>query len=138
MVLHSPSLITCRSLISPPKSRNPRREALLLVANQKRVSVAALVDRYTWRMPIENQIADAIRFLHMDALSSAVPLKVDMDLQATLMASSLYRLVAAQVGSGHEQARAQTLFRKFVEAVARVAVEERRIVVRFSRRANNP
>ena len=113
-------------------------EALLLVTNQKRGGAATLVDRYARRMLIENQIADAIRFCHMDALSSAVPLKVDVDLQATLMAASLYRLVATQLGRGHEQARAQTLFRKFVEAVARVQIEEQRIVVRFSRRANNP
>ena len=115
-----------------------REALLLLVTNQKRGGAATLVDRYARRMLIENQIADAIRFFHMDALSSAVPLKVDVDLQATLLAGSLYRLVATQLGRGHEQARAQTLFRKFVEAVARVQIEEQRIVVRFSRRANNP
>ena len=115
-----------------------REALLLLVTNQKRGGAASLVDRYARRMLIENQIADAIRFFHMDALSSSVPLKVDLDLQTTLMAASLYRLLAAQLGHGHQQLRSQTLFRKFVEAVARVRIEEQRIVVRFSRRANNP
>jgi hypothetical protein len=36
--------------------------------------------------------ADGIDSFHMDALSSAVAMKVDCDLQLTLMASSLYRL----------------------------------------------
>ena len=76
------------------------REALpLLVTNQKRGGATALVDRYVRRMLIANQIADAIRFFHMDALSSAVPLKVDVDLKATLMAGSLYRMVATPAGA---------------------------------------
>ena len=61
-----------------------------------------------------------------------------MDLQVTLLASSLYRMVASQVGHGHQRARAKTLFRKFVHAVGYVRIEEQRIVVRFGRRANNP
>ncbi|MCY4594719.1 MAG: hypothetical protein OXC19_07960 [Bryobacterales bacterium] len=46
-------------------------------------------------MVIENAIAESIDFFHMDALSSAVPLKIDADLQFPLMASTLYRLPAA-------------------------------------------
>ena len=115
-----------------------REDLVLLVTNLLQASAGKLIDRYARRMLIENQIADAIRFFHMDALSSSVPLKVDVDLQVTLMASSLYRMVAARVGRGHERARAQTLFRKFVDAVAQVVIEEERIVVRFGRRAHNP
>ena len=44
-------------------------------------------------MLIENKIEDGIDFFHMDALSSAVAMKVNCDLQLTLMASSLYRLL---------------------------------------------
>jgi hypothetical protein len=53
-------------------------------------------------MLIENNIEDAIDFFHMDALSSAVALKINCDLQLTLMASSLYRLPAVRVGNGYE------------------------------------
>ena len=115
-----------------------REDLVLLVTNRRKESAARLIDRYARRMLIENPIADAVRFFHMDALSSAVPLKVDADLQLTLMASSLCRLLATQLGRGHERARAQTLFRKFVDAVAQVTVGQERITVRFSRRANNP
>ena len=115
-----------------------REDLVLLVTNRLQASTGKLIDRYARRMLIENRIADAIRCFHMDALSSSVPLKVDVDLQVTLMASSLYRMVAARVGRGHERARAQTLFRKFVDAVAQVVIEEERIVVRFGRRTHNP
>ena len=106
-----------------------REDLVLLVTNRLQASAGKL---------IEHRIADAIPCFHMDALSSSVPLKVDVDLQVTLMASSLYRMVAARAGRGHERARAQTLFRKFVDAVAQVVIEEKRIVVRFGRRAHNP
>ena len=55
-------------------------------------------------MLIENGIADGIDFFHMDALSSAVALKVNCDLQLTLMASSLYRLLGTRIGHGYETA----------------------------------
>src|SRR6266576_3731129 len=60
------------------------------LTNQLRRSAPQLVGRYAQRMNIENGIADGIDFFHMDALSSAVAMKVDCDLQLTLMASSLY------------------------------------------------
>ena len=52
----------------------------LLLTNQMRVPAARLIDRYARRMVIENTIADAIDFFHMDALSAAVPMKVDVDI----------------------------------------------------------
>ena len=110
----------------------------LLLTNQMRTSAGQLVDRYARRMVIENAIADAIDFFHMDALSAAVPMKIDLDLQLTLMASGLYRLLAVRVGNGKETARSRTLFRNFVKAPADITLEDDRIDVRIGRRANNP
>ena len=70
-----------------------RRSSL---TNQLTRTAAKLVGRYAQRMIIENSIADGIDFFHMDALSSAVAMKVNCDLQLTLMASSLYRLLAGR------------------------------------------
>jgi hypothetical protein len=55
----------------------------LLLTNQRRRGATKLVGRYAQRMLIENGIADGIDFFHMDALSSAVAMKVDCDLQLT-------------------------------------------------------
>ncbi|MGZ3396248.1 MAG: transposase, partial [Isosphaeraceae bacterium] len=72
----------------------------LLLTNQLTATAARLIERYAQRMIIENRIADGIDFFHMDALSSAVAMKVNCDLQLTLMASSLYRLLAGRIGRG--------------------------------------
>ena len=89
-------------------------------------------------MLIENGIAEAVQFFHLDALSSMVGLKIDFDLQLTLMASSLYRLLATQVGSGYSHAQAKKLFRNLLEVSATVAIETEQVVVTFDKRAHNP
>ena len=87
---------------------------------------------------IENGIEDGIDFFHMDALSSAIALKVNCDLQLTLMASSLYRLLGSRIGEGYERAKSRQLFDKFVDATATVTIAQRDISVRFQKRAHNP
>jgi hypothetical protein len=113
-------------------------EPTLLLTNQLRRSPVHLVGRYAQRMLIENHIEDGIDFFHMDALSSAVALKINCDLQLTLMASSLYRLLAVRIGHGYEVAKSRHLFRDLIEASAEVSITEGEIVVRFQKRAHNP
>jgi hypothetical protein len=113
-------------------------EPTLLLTNQLNTSAPHLVDRYAQRMLIENNIEDGIDFFHMDALSSAVAMKVNCDLQLTLMASSLYRLLAARIGNGYEVAKSRHVFRDFIDATAAITITQGEIVVRFQRRAHNP
>jgi hypothetical protein len=61
---------------------------VLLTKNFK-IGQAGLVTRYAQRMLIEENISESIQFFQIDALSSMVGLKVDLDLQLTLTASSL-------------------------------------------------
>jgi hypothetical protein len=110
----------------------------LLLTNQLRRSSAKLIDRYAQRMLIENGIADGIDFFHMDALSSAVALKVNCDLQLTLMASSLYRLFGAEIGREYTDAKSRRIFRDFIDATAVVTIEKSAITVQFQKRAHNP
>jgi hypothetical protein len=113
-------------------------EPTIVVTNQLRRSTVHLIGRYAQRMLIENGIADGVDFFHMDALSSAVAMKVNCDLQLTLMASSLYRLLGEQIGNGYATAKSQHIFRDFINAVANVMITERDIQVRFQKRAHNP
>jgi hypothetical protein len=113
-------------------------EPTLLITNQLKRSARNIVGRYAQRMIIENSIADGIDFFHMDALSSSVAMKVDCDLQLTLMASSLYRLLGAQVGRGYETAKSRHIFRDFIDATAHIDITENEIVVTYQKRAHNP
>lgn len=113
-------------------------EPTLLLTNQLRRSASTLIERYAKRMVIENGIADGIDFFHMDALSSAVAMKITCDLQLTLMASSLYRLLGAQVGRGYEEAKGRHIFRDFIDAVGLITLTDDEIIVRYQKRAHNP
>src|SRR3954468_16721793 len=110
----------------------------LLLTNQLNRSASHLIGRYAQRMLIENNIEDGIDFFHMDALSSAVAIKVNCDLQLTLSARRLYRLLAVRIGQGYESAKSRHLFRDFIDATAGIAIDEDEVVVRFQRRAHNP
>jgi len=110
----------------------------VLLTNQMRRAPATLIERYAQRMVIENSIADGIDFFHMDALSSAVAMKITCDLQLTLMASSLYRLLGAQIGRGYEEAKGRHIFRDFIDAVGLLTLTDDAVIVRYQKRAHNP
>lgn len=113
-------------------------EPTLLLTNQMRRAASTLIERYAKRMVSENGIADGSDFFHMDALSSAVAMKITCDLQLTLMASSLYRLLGAQVGRGYEEAKGRHIFRDFIDAVGLITLTDHEISVRYQKRAHNP
>jgi hypothetical protein len=89
-------------------------------------------------MLIENGIADGIDFFHMDVLSSTVVMKVNCDLQLTLIAGSLYKLLGAKIGNGYATAKSRHLFRDFIDASATIVLSEKQIEVKFQKRAHNP
>lgn len=113
-------------------------EPTVLLTNHLKLAPATLVTRYAQRMLIENNISESIQFFHLDALSSMVGLKVDFDLQLTLMAGSLYRLMARRIGKEYERAQPKTIFRNLLDLAAKVEVETERVVVTIDKRAHNP
>jgi hypothetical protein len=113
-------------------------EPTIILTNNQKITCTALITRYAQRMLIENGIAEAVQFFHLDALSSMVGLKVDFDLQITLIASSLYRLLAERIGAGYDHAQAKKLFRNLLDVSATVAIGAERVDVTFDKRAHNP
>lgn len=113
-------------------------EPTILLTNNLKSGCPTLVTRYAQRMLIENGISEAIQFFHLDALSSMVGLKIDFDLQITLMASSLYRLLAARVGREYGKAEAKTIFSNLLEVSATVQIDENEVIVSLDKRAHNP
>lgn len=109
----------------------------ILLTNQHQATVQGLITRYAHRMLIENSLSDAVRFFHMDALSSAVGLKVDFDMALLVVASGLYRLLARRM-RGYADAQARRIFQDLVDMPAQVEVSDAEIRVEFHRRAHLP
>jgi hypothetical protein len=112
-------------------------EPTILLTNDRRATAAKLILRYAQRMLIENALADAVRFFHLDALSSAVGLKVDFDMALLVIASGLYRLLARTM-RGYADAQARQIFRDLIDMPATVAITATEVVVQFHRRAHLP
>ena len=112
-------------------------EPTILLTNQRQTSPKALITRYAQRMLIENALSDAVRFFHMDALSSAVGLKVDFDMTLLVVASGLYRLLAERM-PGYKDAQARQIFRDLVAMPATITVTEKEVEVSFHRRSHLP
>jgi len=109
----------------------------ILLTNQRNKPAAKLITRYAQRMLIENALSDAVRFFHMNALSSAVGLKVDFDMALLVIASGLYRLVARRM-RGYADAQARQVFRDLINMPATVEIDDSGVAVQFHRRAHLP
>jgi hypothetical protein len=112
-------------------------EPTILLTNDRRTSLPALITRYAQRMLIENALSDAVRFFHMNALSSSVGLKVDFDMTLLVIASGLYRLLARQM-RGYSDAQARHIFRDLIDTPATVQIASGGVNVQFHRRAHLP
>jgi hypothetical protein len=112
-------------------------EPTILLTNDRKSTPTQLILRYAKRMLIENALADAVRFFHVDALSSAVGLKVDFDMALLVLASCLYRIMARRM-RGYNDAQARQIFRDLIDMPAQVTVTDREVTVRFHRRAHLP
>jgi hypothetical protein len=113
-------------------------EPTVLLTNHGKLGPVELVTGYAQRMLIENGISEAVQFFHIDALSSMVGMKVDFDMQLTLMASSLYRIMAQRIGREYSHSQAKTVFRNLLDLSGKVEVTDTSVVVTVDKRAHNP
>ncbi|MBI4874532.1 MAG: hypothetical protein HY822_07860 [Acidobacteria bacterium] len=89
---------------------------------------------------IDQQVSlrdDAVQFFHLDALSSAVRLKIDFDVTLTEVASGLYRMLGRRL-AGYESAQSRQLFRHFLNTPAEVEITDKRAEVTLPKRVHNP
>ena len=109
----------------------------ILLTNDSKCTARQLILRYAKRMLIENALADAVRFFHIDALSSSVGFKVDFDMSLLVLASALYRIMGRRM-RGYDDAQARQIFRDLIDMPAQVTVTDQEVRVRFYRRAHLP
>src|SRR6266705_1338037 len=113
-------------------------EPTVLLTNHRKLGPVELVTRYAQRMLIENGISEAVPFFHIDALSSMVGMKVDFDMQLTLVASSLYRMMAQRIGREYSHSQAKTVFRNLLDLSGKVEVTTTSVVLTLDKRSHKP
>jgi hypothetical protein len=112
-------------------------EPTILITNDYDKPVKALIERYARRMNIEQRLAEAIRSFHLDALSSAVALNVDLDVVLSVLAGAVCAALRRRL-PGYPTATPDTLQRRFLHTSGTIHTSDDRVTVRLARRTYSP
>jgi len=116
---------------------NGHEKPAFLITNDFETPVELLVGNYARRWRVENGIAEAVKFFHLNALSSPILIKVHFDVALTVVADTLYTMLARKL-RGFEDSDAPKLYRHFVRGKGTVVVRDGSVTVTYPRRAHNP
>lgn len=116
---------------------NGHEKPAFLITNDFDAPLERLVGDYARRWRVENGLAEAVKFFHLNSLSSPILTKVHFDVTLTMIADTLYSMLAHNL-RGFEDCDAPKLFRHFVQGKGTVQIHESRVLVSFPRRAHNP
>ncbi len=114
-----------------------RDEPTLLITSDLTAPGKNLFARYAERMMVENELDAYIGGFHLDALTSGVPLNVDLDTTLTVVAGNLYRLLALKL-SRYERATPETLWRDFLDATGTLHIDQAGVTCALNLRSHHP
>jgi hypothetical protein len=114
-----------------------REKPAFVITNDFDSPVELVVGNYARRWRVENGIAEAVKFFHLNSLSSPILVKVHFDIAMTMIADTLYTMLARKL-RGFEDCDAPKLFRHFVRGKGVVEVRDGSVTVTYPRHAHNP
>jgi transposase len=135
------ALVKIKGIDSPVRQlavRNIGREhPTMLITNALDLTTKQLFARYAERMNIENELDAHIQGFHLKALSSGLPLNVDLDTTLTVIAGNLYRLLARRL-TRYERATPDKLWRHFLDTTGTVHATPDALTVELNIRTYHP
>jgi transposase len=114
-----------------------REKPTFLISNDFDSTLELLVGNYARRWRVENVISEAVKFFNLNALSSPILVKVHFDVVMTMIADTLYNMLAQKL-RGFQDCDAPKIFRHFVKGKANITVRNGELTVTYPRRAHNP
>jgi hypothetical protein len=109
----------------------------LLITNDLTTPAKDLFTRYAERMIIENELDADISGFGLNALSSGLPLNVDVDTTLTVLAGNCYRLLARKLPR-YELATPDRLWRHFLDDTGSVTIADDHVRVDLALRTYTP
>jgi len=116
---------------------NGHEKPAFLISNDFEMPLELMVGNYARRWRVENGIAEAVKFFHLNALSSPILVKVHFDVLMTMIADTLYSMLARKL-RGFEECDAHKIYRHFIKGKGTIIVENGVVNVIYPRRAHNP
>jgi transposase len=114
-----------------------RDEPTLLITHDLATPARDLFARYAERMTVENELDAYIGGFHLDALTSGVPLNVDLDTTLTVVAGNLYRLLALKLPR-YENATPDRIWRDFLDATGTLHITGGNVTCALNLRSHHP
>ncbi len=114
-----------------------RDQPTLLISNDQATPAKDLFGRYAERMLIENELDAYIAGFHLDALTSGIPLNVDLDTTLTVIAGNLYRLLARQLPR-YQTATPDKLWRHFLDTGGTLHITNDQVTCALNLRSYHP
>jgi hypothetical protein len=114
-----------------------RDEPTLLITADRTTTAKDLFARYAERMLVENELSAYIKGFHLDALTSGLALNVDVDTTLTVIAGSLYRLLARSL-KRYEHTTPERLYHHFVDTTGTLHINPDHVTVELTRRTWTP
>ena len=114
-----------------------RSKPTFVITNNWDLGIMEILTVYAKRWHIENKLNELISFFSLNALSSPIMTRIHFDIFWTMVADTIYHLMAADLPR-YEQARAGTIFRNFINFPGRVDYDGKSFVVKIRKRAHTP
>jgi hypothetical protein len=116
---------------------NGHEKPSFLITNDFDLPVELVVGNYARRWRVENGIAEAVKFFHLNSMSSPILIKVHFDVVMTMIADTFYNRLALNL-RGFEDCDAPKLYRDFVKGKGNLKVKGGDVSVTYPKRAHNP
>ena len=116
---------------------NGHEKPAFLISNDFDTPVELLVGNYARRWRVENGIAEAVKFFHLNSLSSPVLVKIHFDIALTMIADTMYTMLADKL-RGFDDCDAPKIYRHFVRGKGTLDVRGNTVTVTYPKRAHNP
>jgi hypothetical protein len=114
-----------------------REEPTFLITNNFDISLEDLGLQYANRWLIENKFAELVDFFNLNALSSPFMIRIYFDVVLTIVADTLYRLLAKDL-KRFEDCTAKTIFSDFINCSCKGFVEGDEIIIKMKKKATTP
>ncbi len=114
-----------------------RELPMLIITNDFDTPPKQIIETYALRWLIENNIQENVDFFSLNALSSSIIVKVDFDIAITLIANTLYKILAGKFKL-FDKAKPKTVYRNIVEGAAKIYIGSDEVKVIFGKKSFNP
>ena len=114
-----------------------RQLPTFLITNNLEIELKTLALQYANRWLIENKFSELVNFFNLNALSSPFMIRIYFDVVMTIVADTLYRLLADDL-KRFEDCTPKTIFSDFINCRCKGEVVGDEIIIKMKKKATTP